>query len=492
MYQMEYKKIFIKKELWALMGNNKKNLIVASLLLTITVFTVSLSLGAFEELKKRMDNPYTNWVTMPVLRQYEDSLPRLRYYFNKSENLKTYNLKNVSGYVKWSGKFLDPKTLKVKEFIGRSLQFDDDMAAKIFENSNVIALKNNFSPEGDSIKFEIFISEEFCNIMQIDKNKSVGKDIILRDFNDGYIFLFKIGGILKTLPNHSQFVVSQDFYNMFKENYATTGFVSTENQTKINIISSGEIDRENIKKLIEPIEIIDIEVNKKQVAGGTELLSYTIYTSDFISDSTASLLTSKLNNKKNVMKLHRVWNPVAGFSELTEPMYVSFNFMELDKIRELQSFLKEKFDMEIELSVVEDRDNFSMVSKLTYFMISSLIIISLISFSIFLFNLISSHLDKIKANIGTFMAFGFNTKVIREIYSKTVMTFMGYAWIASSCVLLLFWAFGYLTNLFSLSVFHPIVISTFVLFNAIAWAITYYITRKLLKETPGDLIYNRV
>jgi hypothetical protein len=490
---MKYKKIFIQKEFFALLGNKRRNLIVASSLLTICIFTVSLSIGAFNELRMRMDNPFTNWVTMPVLYEYRDNIPKLRTYFGNEENLAEFNLKNVSGFVKWTTKFLDPKTLKIKESIGRSLNFDDDIAKKIFEKSNVVALKDDFDIKSKDIRFQIFVSEEFCEFMKIDKINSVGKNIIIQDFDNDFVFLFKIGGVLKTLPNHSEFIVSPDFFNMFKVNYITTGFIPVGDQTRIDLLSSEPLNKEDMVKHLQPINAIDYELSEIEIVGGETLYSYTIYTSDFISDSVAVNYSSKFKSNTNETKLLKVWNPVMGFSEVEDPHYISFNFdKELEKIRALQVFLKENYKMEIELSVVEDRDNFSMVSKLTYFMILSLIVISLISFSIFLFNMISSHLDKVKANIGTFMAFGFNGKVIEQIYTRSMMKFMAYAWLICAAFLSVFWLIGYLLQIFSLALFHPVVIIIFLLFNAIAHIITKYITTKLLAETPGDLIYNRV
>jgi ABC-type antimicrobial peptide transport system permease subunit len=228
--------------------------------------------------------------------------------------------------------------------------------------------------------------------------------------------------------------------------------------------------------------------------GELPLYQTKIFTTDFILEEDAEKIYQDLSEGYQVCYIQRIWTPVKGFDELERAMYISFNFNpnELDKIKELNTFLKEKFKMEIELTVVEERDNFSMVSRMTFITILSLIVISLISFSIFLFNLIRNHLDKIKPNIGTFMAFGFSSSDISNIYESTVMQFLLRSWIMVAITIFLCWLLGKITGLGEFVLLHPVTISTVISFNVLAYIMTKVVTRKLMKETPGDLIYNRV
>ncbi len=489
---MDYKRLFIQKELVALIGAKKRNLLICTSLLFIAVFTISLSLGAYEQLKERMDNPFTNWVTMPVLYQYRDNIPGLKDYFTSSSNLEKYNLKNISGYVKWTFKMIHPQKKTVKDITGRTLDFNEEIAIKIFEKENIVSIKEGFAVNDPENLFELFVTEEFCGEMNINARKSVGKQLIIKDFEENYIFLFTIGGVVKSLPNHTNFIMSQDFFNMFIEKYETTGFIEVGNQTRLSFISNKIPDENLIKQSLKPIDVIDIEQEDVSIVGIDNFKQITVFTSDFLQDSLIARFYKKMNLRGDSVLLQKVWKPVSGYSDLSEPMYVSFNFKTLDKIKELQLFLKNRFKMEIELSVVEERDNFSIVSRLTFFMILSLIIVSMISFSIFLFNLIRNHLDKIKPNIGTFMAFGFSRKVVEEIYIKTVIKFMLYSWVISGTNIFLFWIAGFFTGIYSLKFWHPVVILTFIMFNILSYFVTKLITTKILKETPGDLIYDRV
>jgi len=489
---MDYKEIFIKKEFKSLIGVRHKNLLICAALLFISVFTISLSLGAYDQLKERMDNPFTNWVTMPVLYQYRENLPMLQEDFRKNENLSKYQLRNISGFVKWTFKVMDPTTNKIKDITGRTLEYSDAIAEKIFENQNIVSISDSFSIQSQDNLFKLFITLDFCKDLGIDPENCVGKKLMVKDFEDNYILMFDIGGVLKSLPNHSKFVMSQDFFNMFREKYETTGFIDLKDGTKVSLISNEIISKNDINNVLGGLGVIDYDTLGVSVAGADKKIVTNIFTANFISDSTAVALKSLINKSDESASLLREWQPIYNFSELPEPMYFSFNFSDLSKIKELQNYLKETYNMEIELSIVEERDNFSMVSKLTFFMILSLIVVSMISFSIFLFNLIQNHLDKIKPNIGTFMAFGFSAKSIGYIYTISVIRFMLQAWIMVGLILSILWGLGYVTGWFLLDIFNPVVVATFLLFNLLAYILTKRITTKILFETPGDLIYGRV
>lgn len=487
----DYNSLFINREFHSLLGRNKINLLICSLLLFISVFTISFSLGAFQQLKERMDNPFTNWVTMPVIYAYKSDIPDLISFFEKQKNLDSFKLKNLTGYAKFATKVIHPKNGQVKTLVGRTLDFNEEIAQKIFDPSNILFLKKDFSLVSQDNLFEYFVTEGFCDMLDIAPSDAVDKYIQVKDFESDYLLLFKIGGVLKSLPNHTNFIASPDFYNVFKLPYDETGFVTMGTQTKFTFLTSQEIPQQQIQEILVGDDIVDLDSDTIHLSGGMKRIKQTVYSTSFISDSVLTNFYLSSKNKDSIMFVHD-WVPVSDFHHVEDPMYISFNFASLDKIRELQVLLKDKYKMEIELSIIEERDNFSMVSKMTYFMIISIIFVSLISFSIFLYNLIRNHLDKIKPNIGTFMAFGFSRTEISKIYSRTMMKFMLASWSFTLVMLVISAGILYLFSSWTLSIIHPIVILTFIAFNVLGFVLTKSITAGILNETPGDLIYNRV
>lgn len=491
---MDYKQVFIRRELNSFLGEKNRNLWISTLLLSIAMVTISWSLGSYYQLKERMDNPFTNYVTMPELAGYAKQMPEMRKYFDNPENLSAYGLESITGFVKNGFWIINPKTFKKLNPTGRTLNFGDELSKKIFEKSNIVDIKENFDFTSPDNRFELFISEDFCKELGLSPKSVVGKNILLEDFESDSKFTFKIGAVLKVLPNHTDLVVSNAFYNVFKKDYSSSGFVAVNAQTSMTLISDKPIKRKKIEQLLGTNSLIDLESAELEWVGDLPLYQTKIFTTDFILEEDAEKIYQDLSEGYQVCYIQRIWTPVKGFDELERAMYISFNFNpnELDKIKELNTFLKEKFKMEIELTVVEERDNFSMVSRMTFITILSLIVISLISFSIFLFNLIRNHLDKIKPNIGTFMAFGFSSSDISNIYESTVMQFLLRSWIMVAITIFLCWLLGKTTGLGEFVLLHPVTISTVISFNVLAYIMTKVVTRKLMKETPGDLIYNRV
>ena len=490
---MDYTRIFISREFNSLLGKNKRNLWICSSLLFVSVFTIAFSLGAFQVLKKRMNNPYTNWVTMPVLYQYRENIPAVKEYFSIKKNLESFQLKSISGYDKWTFKIINPKTEKAIDVIGRTLNFSDDLAGKIFEGNNVISKIDSFSINDQENLFMFFVSNDFCSETGIDPKTASGKYLRIKDFDDNSVFTFKIGAVLKDLPNHTKFIISQEFAKVFSsDNYSSSGFVDQRDGTQLSILGSKEVAKDEILMKLVDLDLIDTDASTVDLAGRGKGIVTNFYTSNFVNDSLKSIILKLVRKNDFYAHISKKWKSVTGIPESRIPMYFSFNFANLSKIRELQSFLKDNYQMEIELSVVEERDNFAMVSKLTYFMIISLILVSLVSFSIFLFNIINNHLEKIKPNIGTFMAFGFSSGDIEKIYTSSVLRLLMYSWITAGSLIFVIWGLGRITGLFDLRLLHPVVIMTFLLFNLMAYFIVKYITGRILYETPGDLIYGRV
>lgn len=491
---MNYKQLFITRELEELNGKGNRNLTIACILLVISLLSISVSLGVYNSLKERMDNPYTNWVTMPVLYKYKESVPSLINQFQSQAFLDSFNLLNLNTYVKDANKMIF-KNGEEKTYYGRSINFDENIVQKIFEKDNVLALRNDDEKEIKDL-FAYYVSEAFCEQNKLNPVDLVNSNLAVLEqtlnTEDYKVYLFPVKAVLKSLPNHSDFIISEELCNLYRKSPAETGFIPVENQTRIVFLSESKIQNELLKQAMPDLDIVDVVEDTVPLYGKTTNLSYKVFTSSFISDSVKNIYISKLSQHHKSIKIINEWAPVTQYKNIENPMYVSFNFKNLDKIRNLQAYLKNNYGMEIEVSVVDERENFSMVSRLTYFMIFSIILISIICFSIFLFNLIKNHLESIKANIGTLMAFGLSTRDIQSIYLITIQKFMLKAWIYALAAL----AICYLLCLFKLNfrmdILNLVNLITALIFTLLSFYITKISLKKLLNESPGDLIYNRI
>ena len=152
------------------------------------------------------------------------------------------------------------------------------------------------------------------------------------------------------------------------------------------------------------------------------------------------------------------------------------------------------------MSKIEQMKNYNFVSKLTSIMSLILIGFSVVMINIFLSNILSTHLNKIKKNIGTFKAFGID---IKRIYIGMMYIFV---LMPLFLALILAAVFGYIGSVyFIINLLSPFAVEKnlyFDLFNnytlisvMVMALVNYYafsiIINRIFKQTPGDLIYDR-
>jgi hypothetical protein len=173
---------------------------------------------------------------------------------------------------------------------------------------------------------------------------------------------------------------------------------------------------------------------------------------------------------------------------------ISVSFNVLTKVRLFEKFLFDKYALVVEMSKVKDKENFIAISILTITMASMLLIFSIISVGLFVFNLLKTHLEKIKTNLGTFKAFGLSNKDLQSIYKGIVRRFYLRALIISYAgatvldilIVKIFFRELKIFHLFSLYTLCAI----FVIWVIVEWVFSQS-SKTILVNTPGDLIYGR-
>ena len=183
--------------------------------------------------------------------------------------------------------------------------------------------------------------------------------------------------------------------------------------------------------------------------------------------------------------------------QLDEKAFISVYFNDLDVIREFETFVKEEYKVSIEMSQINAKENFNAVSLLANILSWSMIVFAIICIILFIVNLLQSYFQKVKRNLGTFKAFGISNAELISVYVLIMITTV----LAAICMslsltyiveltlqllgILKDGTFSYL-NLWSAKTFCSVVIIL-----AASVATVYIVMHKLLKTTPGDLIYDR-
>jgi hypothetical protein len=183
--------------------------------------------------------------------------------------------------------------------------------------------------------------------------------------------------------------------------------------------------------------------------------------------------------------------------------FFCLHFSELDSIAEFREYLLTTSNYNISLDRIEALSNFNVVSLLTRLLALGLMFFTLVGLVLFISNLLSSHLDNIKMNLGTFLAFGMSHKFLIRSYLK-IISYMTLKIIFIA--LLLAWVSDWLQfprlidflmgdsrggmhQMFS--VWNTWTFFCLGLLLVTAIFVTYRIVKKHIARSPGDLIYNR-
>ena len=149
-------------------------------------------------------------------------------------------------------------------------------------------------------------------------------------------------------------------------------------------------------------------------------------------------------------------------------------------------------DIELPMEVVENQENFALVSLLGWFIGIILVIFSVLSIVFFIKNLVEGHLNQIKPNLGTFKAFGLPDQFLISMYSRIVTVLLVVSFgisiliIAVDDILLTFLQTEDTFNVWNLLLWGAIVL---LFFSSLYFA--RRIIRNILNQTPGNLVYGR-
>lgn len=137
---------------------------------------------------------------------------------------------------------------------------------------------------------------------------------------------------------------------------------------------------------------------------------------------------------------------------------------------------------------------------MTFLIAALLIVFAILAISFFISNLLKTHLNKVKMNIGTYKAFGLSDKESQQIYLQIMLRFILIGLFISFVVAYV--SGNLIGKMFEKSLniddkpeyFRIFDLQTYILLGIIILvtvAVSYVNINRILSKTPGDLIYNR-
>ena len=181
--------------------------------------------------------------------------------------------------------------------------------------------------------------------------------------------------------------------------------------------------------------------------------------------------------------------------------YLAVEFSKLDKIKDFSEYIKNRYNISMNMETVTQRQNYLFSLNISLGAIILVLILAVFSIVIFISNTLKNHLDRVKRNLGNFLAFGTNGNKIIGIYIIVVLKIL----LVSSIISLILAYFSgelfdryLLKNILILegnqdffSLFNIWLVLFMIVVFTVAVLKTLITVMLLVRQSPGDLIYER-
>lgn len=518
----EHLKLLIKRESREVLGKRYTNLWLLALVLTATFLSIAFSNGSLKYLNYKMNDPFTNWVS--ISNSFGSSqFDRFHYAIQDPEVQQRYGFTDVQADKQFSLSFVgvDGRIHYLQNRFFGSL--NSDLVKAILSDDNVIG--NSAMPADRIVDNTVgfIITEDVLNKLGYDAENipayidhlspSHGADTLGVELIEGKFALAPVPllGVVKRLPDNMDMIAARYFFEQYN------------NDTRYPFdLNNKEYQRSLI--YFAPTSVTKDELLAAAVAAAPDSLknAVTIVGNDYDSYSTieswkqGEIFTLYVDNGSPVdvqavqqvargirdnftgkADVKRIYNYDCSEHILPEYDFLSVNFSTLDSIRQFEAYAKEGFNVKIEMSQVNAKENFNAVSVMANILSWAMIVFSIVCIVMFIVNMLQSYFQKVKSNIGTFKAFGIGSGFLINVYSLIII-FIILAAVAIS--ILVAWGtqellpylgvmkdgeFNYLSlwGLKTLWAALIVIVSTL--------ATVKIVMGRLLRSTPGDLIYNR-
>lgn len=502
--------LFFVKEGAELSGRKKMNLIWLSIVFLVAVISVGFASASLSYLRFKMDDPFINWVDIVAQQNVGNDKKDLVKFLNDSAVQKHYNFVDPqpnyvqSMFFRVHGDQLNAPNDRQLEgrTIGGAIGINSPVLERILKEDNVV--HKNRLPYSDGELGLIITQEALRKIGYDDKYPyfvQVSRSYDLYDcrqlglgdgLNGFYPVSFPVYAIVKQLPGMYSFLFTSRFWNDLHSQGATWDITDEENNECLLLCGTESA----IGEIKEQIKDKDVNISESDYCGSwAKLKCLKIEVNEGDVPQCYSQMVSDLNIDN--MSVYRIYNfsPVTNYYQ-ANPSYYSIQMNSLDSIRAFQEKLFNECGIKLDMTNVEAKENFSFVQKMGNILSVCIIVISIIFLCAFIYFLLRSHFQKIQKNLGTFKAFGISNRTLVWIYLSLMVSMLVLAFAIAFIVALVV---AFVMSLFTcIEQGYPwLDVSTWqnwVLFGVAVLAsvvTTLLVTRKLLIQTPGDLIYQR-
>lgn len=521
----ESEQMFFRNEFGAMYSGSLRKRLTLPLFVFLALLGVTFSTSGLRYLEDKMRDPYVKWIEFPVTYKME----RGNAYETIKDTLSSWSSRNekylfdFTGYYRGSMEFFGENGLS-PYVVGRTIDpfSDKPLLERILEPDMVVIdhrqtlLQRYDGNEEYMWRRGLVLTEEVYRKLfpETSPPQVVAKY--------GYTLCpsYDVIAVVKRLPGKSGFLCTHSMYWSVRADNDVSDLRSEAHTDTLSILVSLAAAR---------MALSDLDIARLEAVNGVVSVKAQPLSDDALA-SHDTRLSVKLNgrydletrkntfreielglrglnpayverlnfkNHHNVMEVQAIGSAENMYNQFT------LGFDRLDSIRVFSNAMYNVLEVELDLNRVESLENYRLVSVLTKTLGTLLLFFALISVIIFIFNLVSSHLENIKGNLGTFRAFGLTKAFLFKAYLRIVFSVLTLSVIGSLAVMAIISYSGLASFMLSLlkydddlvqtklEVFNPWVVFLILALYTSGYLVTRSSVMRILNHAPGDLIYGR-
>lgn len=515
----EHQKLLMRRECRVVLGPHAVNLWLLTIVLTVTFLAIAFSSASTDYLAEKMNDPFTNWVNIDLSNADDETIKDLKYQLDDDSTQSRFGYDGVQAEVNSSLNFVDRSG---RSHIMSTLFYEtlsSDLITAVLSEEN---LADGCAVSPDSISeasLGVVVTADALTRLGYEAenrpayidyhSKSVSADTLGIAMLDDGIYArapLPLLAVVKRLPMNKDAIASKYLnevrikagmdcpIDLNHENYARELFYFVPQ-------AMGNLDKERLTASL-PVavtgfidEVLPQPQTLKKLRSWKPGTIVRVYVKPGTPLQSVNRLEREITAKFADEGIERIYNydTVETMGNTFRDNVFSAHFNTLDSISAFENFVKSSAGIQIEMTQVNAKKNFWAVSQMAGVLTASMIVFAIISIVIFIVNMMQSYFQKVKRNLGTFKAFGVSTGSLITVYTLIILAIAVVALVIS---MLLVWivqvllpqrsgGYDYL-NLWNVTTLLAVVV---VLISVLVCV--YTVMKRLLRSTPGDLIYDR-
>lgn len=497
-----YRRLFVRRELYALMGPAYRRLYRLALLVTAMLLALGFALGGLRTLRERMDDPFTHTLEVPVPFSGVAEADRWKETFLEPASRDSF-LIEAAEFSQVSFEWIrHAETGLSVPLRTRSLAPQSPLTRRILsETGDILLRRGKLDLEGHpDAPCGLVVTREVLERLGYDPGTMQYIPYQLSDLGD-FTLLLPVTAVVRRLPDNCDMAMSDNMAILRNEPYATGLVAPFDSDGRLSFLVPGK-DTAGLENRLRQApfaaDIIRIKTEALALDQRHPYVRLDLFMSDNLDMAARQVWRDRLQQYLDPDDRVLLTFPVYCRELTAESPFalrkhrINFFFSRLDRVREFEQSLYQLSGLSVDLSRIESSRNFALVARLTSALSIALFLFCLLGMVFFMEHLVRSHLHEHRQGLGTLAAFGLSETEMRRMYMQVLLRYTLYATgLAMAATLLVKGLLHAVGQGHLLLLASPFIPAALVLCGLVVLVSTRKSIHFYLRRTPGDLIFNR-